>query len=335
MPKSSWPYPPKTGNDEVDNFLLELFHHVYGVGEDISGGLDDDNLTEDFPNLTANETVTGIWDFSTHPTGLDHGSIGGLTDDDHSQYHNNTRGDTRYYQKSEFIDTSSGVGSAGIPIKLDAAGHVDATMINDADVDHGTIGGLSDDDHTQYHNDTRGDARYLQISNNLSDLGNAATARTNLGVAIGSDVQAYDADIDILARPSISVHKNGTNQTGVVDNTWTKVTWSTEDWDTNNDFASSTFTPTVARKYLLIARVHFTTMVDQSNVVVAIYENGVIYKREKIATSGTAEQGTTVTALVDANGSTDYYDVYVIHNTGSDKIIEGATDKTYFQAIGV
>ena len=38
----------------------------------------------------------------------------------------------------------------------------------------------------------------LLIANNLSDLSNAATARTNLGTAIGSDVQAYDAALDVV-----------------------------------------------------------------------------------------------------------------------------------------
>ncbi|KPK65691.1 hypothetical protein AMJ82_12230 [candidate division TA06 bacterium SM23_40] len=64
----------------------------------------------------------------------------------------------------EFINVSAGAGDAGKPIKLDAAGHVDASMINDGDVDHGSLGGLADDDHSQYHNDARGDARYYTES---------------------------------------------------------------------------------------------------------------------------------------------------------------------------
>lgn len=39
----------------------------------------------------------------------------------------------------------------------------------------------------------------LLAANNLSDLTNAATARTNLGVAIGTNVQAWDADLDAIA----------------------------------------------------------------------------------------------------------------------------------------
>ena len=35
------------------------------------------------------------------------------------------------------------------------------------------------------------DARYLLEANDLSDLDSASTARGNLGVAIGSDVQGY------------------------------------------------------------------------------------------------------------------------------------------------
>ncbi len=39
----------------------------------------------------------------------------------------------------------------------------------------------------------------LLAANNLSDLASAATARTNLGLAIGSDVQAYDAGLQSIS----------------------------------------------------------------------------------------------------------------------------------------
>lgn len=43
------------------------------------------------------------------------------------------------------------------------------------------------------------DARYAKVSSNLSDLGSAETARTNLGLEIGTDVQAHSSILDTLS----------------------------------------------------------------------------------------------------------------------------------------
>ncbi len=45
---------------------------------------------------------------------------------------------------------------------------------------------------------------FLQTANNLSDLNSAATARSNLGLAIGSNVQGYHANLQALSTPTIS-----------------------------------------------------------------------------------------------------------------------------------
>lgn len=65
---------------------------------------------------------------------------------------------------------------------------------------------------------TQLDAKLVKASN-LSDLANASTARTNLGVAIGADVQAYDAVLADLAGLTLSqgdvLYYNGTNLTNL------------------------------------------------------------------------------------------------------------------------
>lgn len=108
---------------------------------------------------------------------IDHGELTGLSDDDHAQYHNDNRGDIRYYQKNEFTASSSGIGDADKPVKLSASGVLDSTLLpGGALTDHGVLGGLSDDDHTQYHNNTRGDERYFQKTEFLEESSGAADA---------------------------------------------------------------------------------------------------------------------------------------------------------------
>jgi hypothetical protein len=65
-----------------------------------------------------------------------------------------------------------------------------------ATTDHGTLSGLADDDHTQYHNDTRGDARYIRptIVDAKGDLIAGTAADTIARVGIGSNGQVLSVD---------------------------------------------------------------------------------------------------------------------------------------------
>ena len=45
----------------------------------------------------------------------------------------------------------------------------------EVEADHGSLAGLGDDDHSHYHNDTRGDARYI-LRSGLSKITVGTTA---------------------------------------------------------------------------------------------------------------------------------------------------------------
>lgn len=92
----------------------------------------------------------------------DHGALTGLADDDHTQY---LRADG-----TRALAGAWDMGSQNLTNVVITSGTVDGNAIGDlattAEIvtDHGGLTGLADDDHTQYHNDTRGDARYSQLA---------------------------------------------------------------------------------------------------------------------------------------------------------------------------
>ena len=78
---------------------------------------------------------------------------------------------------------------------INASAAIDATKIHDGTVTNTEfkyLDGVTSAIQTQL------DAKLVK-ANNLSDVTSASTARTNLGVAIGTDVQAHDADLDAIA----------------------------------------------------------------------------------------------------------------------------------------
>lgn len=114
--------------------------------------------------------------------------------------------------------------------------------------------------------------------------------------------------------------------------TFTKVTFDTETFDTNNNFASSTFTPTIAGYYQFNANSLFNSISSGTIVIISIYKNGAAYTRGSggYLNSATGDVELTASALIYANGSTDYFDVYVYQNSGGARDIYNSDTLTSF-----
>ena len=125
------------------------------------------------------------------------------------------------------------------------------------------------------------------------------------------------------ATPAFSVHKNGTAQT-VTANTPTKLTWSTEVIDTNANFATNRFTPTVAGNYLIVVSVQCA---QPGACVPAIYKNGSLYAASRITNHTFADQSPQASAIVSMNGTTDYVEAFA---TSTGNSIAGVATQTYF-----
>ena len=78
---------------------------------------------------------------------------------------------------------------------INASAAIDATKIHDGTISNTEFSYLNN---VSSNIQTQLDAKLVK-ANNLSDLTNTSTARTNLGVAIGTNVQAYDAELAAIA----------------------------------------------------------------------------------------------------------------------------------------
>jgi len=120
--------------------------------------------------------------------------------------------------------------------------------------------------------------------------------------------------------PAFSATKVSATQS-ITTNTWTKVTFDTEEFDTASCFASSRFTPTVAGYYQVNGQVDIYPTVAGSRSAIRVYKNGSAYKSgSDIQISGQVEMGVVISALAYCNGTTDYLELYALMTATSPTI---------------
>ena len=170
---------------------------------------------------------------------------------------------------------------------------------------------------------------------------------TNLVLPLGQNIITYNGleltfveyastdwrligGINASAKPSFSVHRNGVNQTSItgID----KIEWTTEEFDTNSDFDNSTnyrFTPTIAGKYFLSSYLIFQSAIDGDGITMFLYKNGSAYKEVVHVTAGVSD-GININAVVDANGSTDYFEIFALNSARDTSQVAGDSDESFF-----
>lgn len=130
--------------------------------------------------------------------------------------------------------------------------------------------------------------------------------------------------------PAFSAYKSA-NQT-VVTNTLTKVTFDTEVFDTNSNFTSSTFTPTVAGYYQINANIDMAPLAGTlSQATAALYKNGSSYLNTYNYSTITEFTG-VISGLVYMNGSTDTLEIYA-RLTGTTPFVGSGSSVTTFAGV--
>jgi hypothetical protein len=147
-----------------------------------------------------------------------------------------------------------------------------------------------------------------------NELASSAVTQAKLGTNVAGNGPAFRAYASTL-----------TLIPGV---TQTKINLESETFDTNSNFASSRFTPTIAGYYLITGTI-FTDSSVMIGFLASIFKNGVTYANGSSQVRANALR-TTVNDIVYLNGSTDYVELYGYHESSGSFNVGGDSQGTYF-----
>ncbi|MGR0184670.1 hypothetical protein [Azospirillum aestuarii] len=161
---------------------------------------------------------------------------------------------------------------------------------------------------------------------------------TETTTAIANDIIVDEralADLTPTGEPRIAcrAHRNGVNQSGIVNNVWTKVALTHTDFNVGNAFdtVTSRFQPSKAGHYLIAGQAMMATNTGNT-LHVGLYLNGVLNASAKCYAPSSFNAAAGTTALVYLNGASDYVEFCVNNTSSSTGAIICDAPLTYFVA---
>jgi len=169
----------------------------------------------------------------------------------------------------------------------------------------------------------------VQIQGNASGTGTLTIAAPNTNSNQTLTLPDLTATLAVNG-PAFSAYSTS-SQTGITNATFTKVLFDSENFDTNNNFASSRFTPTVAGYYQINSILDIGSVAITA-AIVRIYKNGsnAVYGGG-VNGASLSEFYAAANGLVYCNGTTDYIEIYV-YVTSTSNIVYGTSTFSGFLA---
>jgi hypothetical protein len=175
------------------------------------------------------------------------------------------------------------------------------------------------------------------LDGTITDAKIAAVANTKITGLITSGQIATVANTQITGNITQAQIATGVAGTGpafsanaattqsISNQTYTKVTLGTEVFDTNSNFASSRFTPTVAGYYQINAGIFYNTSATTGLGQILIYKNGSEVNGTVSNMSASGYCGLSIATLTYCNGTTDYIELYTYHAFGTAQNVSSGT----------
>jgi hypothetical protein len=142
----------------------------------------------------------------------------------------------------------------------------------------------------------------VQIQGNASGTGTLTIAAPNTNTNQTLTLPDLTGTLAVNG-PAFSAYATSNQSITVSVNT--KITFDTEDFDTNSNFLSSRFTPTVAGYYQINLTVRAAST-GGTSMNAFIYRTGALYQYNSSQCDSGGYGSTTVSQVVYLNGSTDY-----------------------------